>query len=319
MKTLTLRHRGLSAIVVTALAAATFSSTVMAQSGTRSNQTMQPSASHQGMMKARVGLQGYCPVCIIAKQKWEKGDPRITSKFDGVTYYFPGQSIKQMFDASPEKFVPALNGDCIVCYEKMGKRVPGSIQYAAMRNKRLYLFPSEKEKAMFVSGGAAFDKTDLAANGECIVCLAKMGKHVPGSPEHTVIHNGFRYLFPSPSEAAMFRQSPEKFVTGVQAMQKKEMLKTSLESASSNTVRVAGRSGCAACEFGVTPLAAPDQLGLAILGQDGQVTVVEGAHSQYPGIYKDRFQGQQLIVEGTVLKSTGNVSWIRSTSLKVIH
>lgn len=291
----------------------------MAQSGTHPHVPMASGMHHKSAAPARIGLSGYCPVCIIAKRKWEKGNPQIASTFDGVTYYFPSQPVKAMFDATPEKYVPALNGDCIVCYEKMAKRVPGNVRFAASHKGRLYLFPSEKEKAMYVANPQAFENTDLAVNGECIVCLKKMGKHVAGSPEHTVIHNGMRYLFPSASEADMFRKNPAQFLVSMQNMPKLKMKHTSMPAMANETVRVAGRSGCAACEFGVTPLTATDELGLAIVADDGQVTVVENAHQEYPGIYKDRFQGRKLVVEGTVLKSSGKISWVQPSSLKLIN
>ena len=66
-----------------------------------------------------------------------------------VTYYFPNAAVKQTFDAAPARYVPALNGDCIVCYEKAGKRVPGSIRFASLHRGRLLLFPSEAEKRAF--------------------------------------------------------------------------------------------------------------------------------------------------------------------------
>ena len=268
---------------------------------------------HNGSMEAKVGLDGYCPVCVVMKKVWEKGDPNISSTFDGVTYYFPGESIKAAFDANPEKFVPALNGDCIVCYEKLGKRVPGSVQHPALYNGRLYLFPSDREKEAFQANPAAFANTDLAAKGECVVCLAKIGKHVSGSPDHTVIHDGLRYQFPSENEANAFRQSPAQFVSKVSTMSDVGV------KANDSSVCLVGRSGCAGCEFGVTPISAPEELGLAVVGNDGSVTVVENAHRNYPQIYKDRFQGQRLTVEGKVVKTQGKIKWIEPTSLMVVN
>lgn len=87
----------------------------------------------------------------------------------------------------------------------------------------------------------------------------------------------------------------------------------------SNGVRLVGRSGCAACEFGVTPLASPDELGLAVVGKDGSVTVIEDAHQNYPQIYEDRFQNKKLAVEGKILKTQGNISWLKPSSLTVIN
>jgi YHS domain-containing protein len=164
-------------------------------------------------MMTKVGLDGYCPVCVVEMKKWEKGNPSIASNYDGMTYYFPSSAIKAKFDASPEKYVPVLNGDCIVCLGNMNKRVPGSVRFSALHQNRLYLFPAEQQKSMFLANPAAFEKTDIASDGNCVVCLAKMSQQVPGSMEHTVIHGGKRYLFPSEKEADMFRQSPQQFVS----------------------------------------------------------------------------------------------------------
>lgn len=171
-------------------------------------------------VNAPLALGGYCPVCIVKMQKWEKGDPAISSLYDGKTYLFPSAAVKAKFDAAPASFVPALGGDCIVCYEKMGKRVAGSLKHTSLFKGRLYLFPSEKELNLFLANPAPFVDTDLAINGECVVCLAKMGKHIAGSTQYTVIHNGLRYLFPSAKEADMFRQSPAQFVQTTTSMGK---------------------------------------------------------------------------------------------------
>src|SRR5271163_67643 len=87
------------------------------------------SAWAQQNANQRIGLDGYCPVCIVDAKKWEKGSPSSTATYDGVTYQFPNDAIKQAFLKNPAKYVPALDGDCIVCYVKLGKRVPGSIEF----------------------------------------------------------------------------------------------------------------------------------------------------------------------------------------------
>ena len=316
------RTTSLLAVCAVATLAVAFSEVSYAQSGARSSSSRpmikrQTSGSDKRMMTTRVGLEGYCPVCIIDARKWEKGNPSIRSTFDGVTYYFPSTALKTKFDRTPERYVPALNGDCIVCLEKAGKRVAGSIYHAALHNQRLYLFPSAKEKQAFSAGPEAFEKSDLGANGECIVCLAKMNKHVAGSDKHTVHHNGLRYLFPSAREADMFRRNPTEFLSAVMKdMGKKDMIRTGLPQASGQTVTVSGRSSCAACEHGVTPLGAPDELGLAIVGADGRVTVVEDAHRTHPQIYKNRFQELSLVAQGEVVRQEGNVTWLKASTLQ---
>src|SRR5260370_4036970 len=104
----------------------------------------------------RIGLDGYCPVCILDAKKWEKGSSTYTAAYDGVTYYFPNDAIKQKFVANPAKYVPALGGDCVVCYAKLGKRVPGSIQHVARHEDRRFLFPSAKEQEGTDNGAKQF-------------------------------------------------------------------------------------------------------------------------------------------------------------------
>jgi YHS domain-containing protein len=146
-----------------------------------------------------------------------------------------------------------------------------------------------------------------------------MGKHVPGSAQHTVIHDGLRYQFPSAKEADMFRQSPAQFVGAVATMGKTGMKQTKPSSAAAKAVRLVGRTGCAACEFGIKPLGSPDELGLAIETNDGKVIVVEEAHKLYPKQYKDRFEGNEIAVEGHVVKTQGNVTWLKPTTLTSIN
>ena len=268
----------------------------------------------------KIGLEGHCPVCVIEARKWERGRPEFQTTYDGVTYYFPNAQIKEKFDATPAKYVPALGGDCTVCLAKMNKRVPGNIRHASIRNNRLFLFPGAGEKKMFLADAAAFSKVDLAANGECIVCLAKMNKHVPGKPEHTVIHNGLRYQFPSAREAAMFSQQPGEFVSVVSG-DASSARQTSMRKANTTTklVKVSGTSACAGCEFGVKPIASPDELGLAVKTQNGRVIVVENAHKLYPKIYADRFDGQKLHVEGEIVKTSGKVAWLEPSLVRVLN
>lgn len=160
-----------------------------------------------------LGMGGYCPVCVVMMNKWVKGSPDHATVFDGKKYMFPDAGAMEKFVASPEKFVPALNGDCTLCYAKMGKRVAGSIEFASMHNGRVFLFPSKKEKEMFDASPTEFANVDLAANGNCVVCSVKMNKQVPGKPEFTAIHNGLRYQFPGEEQRQMFIQSPGEFVT----------------------------------------------------------------------------------------------------------
>ena len=117
----------------------------------------------------QLGLEGYCPVCIIKARKWERGLETIQSIYDGKAYRFPSEQMKAVFEASPTKFVPALGGDCTVCYARSGKRMPGNIRHAALYRGRLFLFPGDGEKQAFTEDPTSYANIDLAAMGDCVV------------------------------------------------------------------------------------------------------------------------------------------------------
>ncbi len=295
-------------------------------------------AAHQSGHRGRqanteIGLDGYCPVCIVAARKWEKGSPEHQVTYDGVTYYFPNPSIKAKFEVNPAQYVPALGGDCTVCYAKLGKRVAGSVQHAALYQQRLFLFPGPQEKAAFLKNPAELQDVDLALGGQCAVCLVAANKSVPGKAEFTEVHNGFRYQFPSAQEQAAFRQDPQRYAqaaaaANTQTSTRRSTPKNSLirqvssepaPKATGKTFTATGRSGCAGCEHGVLPTQDPNELGLAVNTPDGRVVIVEKAHKLYPKVYQARFGGQKIQVSGQVIKTQGKFTWIEPTGLKVLN
>jgi len=61
---------------------------------------------------SRTGLQGYDPVAFFTDAKPAKGNPAITSEFDGVTYFFASEKHKAEFVKTPQKYLPAFGGYC---------------------------------------------------------------------------------------------------------------------------------------------------------------------------------------------------------------
>ena len=191
---------------------------VWAQSGSRgyppsgsSARAMEP-ASGSARRTAPLALEGYCPVSILEMRKWVKGDPAYRAVYDGRTYLFANEKGKKMFEGNPAKYVPALGGDCVVALVKMGKRVPGDINYSAFHKGRLYLFSNEKAQKMFLAEPASYANADLALGGHCPVCAAG-GHDMPGKPQITAFHKGLRYLFPSAEMRDEFLAHPEKYAS----------------------------------------------------------------------------------------------------------
>lgn len=286
------------------------------------------SAQATAEVQAPVALEGNCPVCIVAKKEWVMGVADYQTVFDGKAYYFPNAEVKAMFDEAPEKWVPALNGDCILCYAKMGKRVPGDIRFGTLYEGRVFLFPSEKEKAAFDASAAQFANADVAANGNCIVCQVKMNKAVSGSTDFTAIVDGLRYLFPSDAERQMFLADPAAFVTPTagtptsqptaEATNQTGLQMGAQTSAAMQTVSIQGKAACAGCSYGVKPIGAPNELGMAVVDSTGNVYVVEDCHLKWPEIYAARFDGGAVSVTGTVLKTEGKVTWLTPSKLSAM-
>lgn len=161
---------------------------------------------------ADLALGGACPVCLVKMDKVVPGAPEYASVHDGLRYLFPGPDQKQMFDANPAGFTPAMSGKCTVCKVEMNKDVEGSPEYHLTHNNRLYLFPSQEQLGMFKSNPAKYADADVALDGYCPVCKVEMGKDVKGKADMAVDYNGKRYLFPGRKQIDMFVANPTKYV-----------------------------------------------------------------------------------------------------------
>jgi YHS domain-containing protein len=256
---------------------------------------------------ADVGLGGECPVCAVMAKKCVPGKPDIVSVYDGVRYFFPSTDEKKLFDASPAKFTPALDGDCVVCLKEASKRVAGSPKFATTHEGRLYLFPDEAIQKKFLAEPKKYANVDVANNGNCIVCLKMANKEMPGKAEFASVYKGQRYLFPSAKERTMFDADPGAFVGAEKKL-------GAAPAQQPETVSVTGKTACAGCAFGVRPTNDSDSLGLAVVTTD-TVYVVEGAEKRYPDLFKARFDGLTVALKGTVKKSQGKFTWIEPTAL----
>ncbi|QDT29842.1 YHS domain protein [Gimesia panareensis] len=265
--------------------------------------------------EAPVALNGNCAVCLVNSQKIVKGKPEFKVVFDGQTYLFPSAAVKQKFEAAPEKYVPALNGDCTVCFAHHdGHRNPGTVKHVSFYQGRLFLFPNEQIKAVFDKSPAKYADVDLACNGKCIVCKVDGGKDVPGKAKFTAIYKGMRYQFPSEAVMQKFQGSPEKYVAQLKA----DSRTSSTTDTASELVSVTGTTGCAACEFGVHPKKNPEELGLAVKGADGKIYVIEGAHDSHPGLYQSRFESLKIKVKGKQIASKGKFVWLEPQSIETL-
>jgi YHS domain-containing protein len=272
-----------------------------------------PSAKERNAFKADpkkyesadVGLGGYCAVCALNAKKWVAGKAEFVSVYDGVRYFFPGADEKKAFETDPAKFTPALEGDCVVCLKDAGKRVAGSPKFWATHEGRIYLFPDEGAQKTFRADPKKYASADVGAGGHCVVCAKMAKKEVPGKAEFTSVYKGQRYLFPSAKERAVFDADPAALAG---------MKLGAAPAGNPNGIAVTGTTACAACAYGVRPIADADSLGIAVAA-GATVYVVEGGERLYPDLYKARSDGLSVELRGTVKKTRGKFVWIEPTAL----
>ena len=123
-----------------------------------------------------------CPVCVIEMKKWIKGDSRFAVVQVGRTYLFPSDEQKQIFIKNPNKYTPALGGKCTVCLVEMGKTMDGSVQFAALHEGRLFLFPGDEQKRMFQKNPAKYASGTSLPRGNAQFAALRCKKTFKANP-----------------------------------------------------------------------------------------------------------------------------------------
>lgn len=113
----------------------------------------------------RLGLEGYCPVCLVTRQAWIAGNPRISEAHNGHTYCFAGEAERRAFRANPDWYAPALDGDDAVLAAKQNTIVAGRRAYSAAYDSRLYLFASPETRDAFAANPEHYVRRAEIARG----------------------------------------------------------------------------------------------------------------------------------------------------------
>jgi YHS domain-containing protein len=165
-------------------------------------------------MKPAMG--GFCPVSIQGDGQdlgvWVEGNESFQVIYDGKLYLFAGAREKSWFLAAPERYVPALGGECVVCHRDLDQEVHGSIFHAAIYRGRLFLFANAEQKQAFKQDPAVYDLVDLALAGKCVVSQREESRQVDGDENYCARYHNRRYLFASPEYRQKFIATPERYV-----------------------------------------------------------------------------------------------------------
>lgn len=95
------------------------------------------------------GLDGYCPVTLVEKRVWRKGDVRFGAVHRGRTYLFASDEAQKKFLANPDHFAPILSGIDAVQYTSNGRTVEGKRDFGVVYRGQVYLFENAASRDAF--------------------------------------------------------------------------------------------------------------------------------------------------------------------------
>ena len=84
------------------------------------------------------GLNGYDPVAYHTEGKPVKGSGFHVADYEGVTYLFANKKNRKMFEADPQKFLPAYGGFCAYGVS-LGKKFASDPEVWRIENGKLFL------------------------------------------------------------------------------------------------------------------------------------------------------------------------------------
>jgi YHS domain-containing protein len=108
-------------------------------------------------------LDGFCPVSLHEAltagdfaNAWQEGDHKIAIKHRSCIYWLRDEAQAQKFMNNPDQYAATLSGFDLVTFVREGILVPGKREFGFLREGKLFLFSSEKNKAQFAANHNAF-------------------------------------------------------------------------------------------------------------------------------------------------------------------
>lgn len=113
------------------------------------------------------GLKGFCPVVLRQKRQLIEAKPQFKATYAGKKYHFSSNDAKTTFEKSPQLFAPAHATQDAVALLDDDKSLPGTLDYAAWYQGRLYLFANQQNLETFKADPEQYlddeDSEDLSA------------------------------------------------------------------------------------------------------------------------------------------------------------
>ena len=96
-----------------------------------------------------LGLEGFCPVTLIKKREWQKGNSLYGAIHRGRTYLFVSLEGQATFLKDPDRYAPVLSGNDLVSFVDDKKQEAGRREHGVFYGSHIYLFANEENLAKF--------------------------------------------------------------------------------------------------------------------------------------------------------------------------
>lgn len=97
-----------------------------------------------------LALDGHCPVSMLEKAEMVPGSRTFAAVYQGRRYQFRTSRERELFQSSPNKYLPAMQGICVVSLIEDGKNVAGQLKFPAIFNEQLFLFANRECQRRFL-------------------------------------------------------------------------------------------------------------------------------------------------------------------------
>lgn len=121
-----------------------------------------PARSEPQSITPPIGLEGFCPVTLLAERKWVSGSKTLKATYRGVTYYLSSEAALDTFNNDPRRYSPQNLGCDPVVLLKNQKAVTGKIKYGAFFDDQLFLFDSFENRKAFKASPLKFTRIQHA-------------------------------------------------------------------------------------------------------------------------------------------------------------
>ena len=101
------------------------------------------------LAKEPLMLDGFCPVILVEKKRWEPGNAELKETYQGACYHFSSAEARDRFRADPEHYKVAFQGLDIVAYQDTHAQVSGTRRFGVRYGNLNFVFSSQENRLKF--------------------------------------------------------------------------------------------------------------------------------------------------------------------------